>query len=221
MIEVGNMNGITILIWITIAIIAIIAIIMVKLHYRGDELEKDDGSILDNTESINKVVNAGQNILSRNKNKSPNHSNQLYPENHSQNQPLSFNDIYEEPVVYEVDNSTEYENVEYSSQNQVLVDYGNTVEKFQEPIKQNQMDIMSQNNDPNTEKHELKDLFTIDELIKESKRKDSEREKEKPTHDDEDEINELKESIKQRQEKNRKMPLLKKSSKNMKKPSMR
>ena len=55
---------------------------------------------------------------------------------------------------------------EYESQNQVLVDYGTTVEKFQEPIKQSQMDIMSQNNDPKPEKHELKDLFTIDELIR-------------------------------------------------------
>jgi (E)-4-hydroxy-3-methylbut-2-enyl-diphosphate synthase len=48
----------------------------------------------------------------------------------------------------------------------VLINYDNTVEKFQEPIKQNQMDIMTQNNDKDTS--ELKDLFTIDELIKEN-----------------------------------------------------
>ncbi|MER2013906.1 MAG: hypothetical protein ABS871_04595, partial [Methanobrevibacter sp.] len=108
------------------------------------------------------------------------------------------NDIYEEPAVYEVENNANlYNNVEYESQNQVLIDYGNTVEKFQEPIKQSQMDIMTQNNN---EKHELKDLFTIDELIKESKRKDSEREKETRNAEDDKEINELKESIKQKQE---------------------
>ena len=36
------MNDITIILWITIALIAIIAIIIVKLHYKGDELEKDE-----------------------------------------------------------------------------------------------------------------------------------------------------------------------------------
>ena len=37
------MNGITILIWITIAILGIIAVILVKLHYKGDELETEEG----------------------------------------------------------------------------------------------------------------------------------------------------------------------------------
>jgi hypothetical protein len=58
------------------------------------------------------------------------------------------------------------------------------------------MDIMTQNNKDSSE---LKDLFTIDELIKESKRKDSEREKESKTikKDEEDEeLKEIKESIK-------------------------
>jgi hypothetical protein len=56
---------------------------------------------------------------------------------------------------------------------------------------------MTQNNDKDTS--ELKDLFTIDELIKESKRKDSEREKESQNikSDVEDpELEEIKESIK-------------------------
>ena len=196
------MNGITIIIWITIAIIAIIAIILVKLHYKGEELEKDDGSILEDTGSLSNLVSAGKNILSNNGDKS--NSNQPATLNQSKpaspNKQPSFNEIYEEPVVSEVNNAN-YNNIEYESQNQVLVDYGNTVEKFQEPIKQSQMDIMSQSNNPKNEKHELKDLFTIDELIKESKRKDSEREKEAHKNDDEDkELEELKESIKQKQE---------------------
>lgn len=197
------MNGITILLWITIAIIAIIAIILVKLHYKGEELENDEGSILEDAGSINKVFSIGQSVLSRNNNNSesnnPTKLNQSKPSN-LKNKSSSYNEIYEEPVVYEVDNNS-YENIEYESQNQVLVDYGNTVKKFQEPIKQSQMDIMSRNNDPKNEKHELKDLFTIDELIKESKRKDSEREKEALKSDEEDkELTELKESIEQRKD---------------------
>ena len=46
------MNIITILIWVTIAIIAAIAIIAVKLHYRGDQLEHEEGSILPSGKSI-------------------------------------------------------------------------------------------------------------------------------------------------------------------------
>jgi hypothetical protein len=61
------------------------------------------------------------------------------------------------------------------------------------------MDIMTQNNKDTTE---LKDLFTIDELIKESKRKDSEREKESQTikREEDAELDELKESIKNKTE---------------------
>ena len=176
---------------------------MVKLHYKEDKLANNDGTTLENSESRNKIINAGKNFLSRNNNDSQSTHNQLnqdYSDDLVNN--ISFNDIYEEPVVYEVENNNNtYNNIEFESQNQVLINYDNTVEKFQEPIKQSQMDIMTQNNNPNNEKHELKDLFTIDELIKESKRKDSERKRE--THsDDDEEINELKESIKQRQEKN-------------------
>ena len=194
------MNGITIIIWIIIAIIAIVASIMVKSHYKEDKLATDEKSTLNGANSINSAINAGKNILSRDNDSSS--STPIQPNSNYDNfeNTASINDIYEEPVVYEVENDNTYRNVEYESQNQVLIDYGNTVEKFQEPIKQSQMDIMTQNNDLNNEKHELKDLFTIDELIKESKRKDSEREKESHTAEDEEEINELKESIKKRQE---------------------
>ena len=71
------------------------------------------------------------------------------------------------------------QDIEYESQNQVLINYDDKVEKFQEPMKENQMVIMNQRN--NDKKHELKDLFTIDELINESKRKDDERQKEIPS----------------------------------------
>ena len=55
------MNIITILIWITIAIIAAIAIIVVKLHYRGEELEHEEGSILPSGKSINDILSIGKN----------------------------------------------------------------------------------------------------------------------------------------------------------------
>ena len=54
------MNGITILIWITIAIIGIIAIILVKLHYKGEELETEDGSILPDTNSLSNLLSQGK-----------------------------------------------------------------------------------------------------------------------------------------------------------------
>ena len=193
------MNGITILIWIIIAIIGIAAAIMVKKHYNGDKLTNSVEPKLNDTERTNSILNSGKNILSRNHDNSESahiQPNKYDYDNIENNAPL--NNIYEEPAVYEVENNANlYNNVKYESQNQVLIDYGNTVEKFQEPIKQSQMDIMTQNNN---EKHELKDLFTIDELIKESKRKDSEREKETRNAEDDKEINELKESIKQKQE---------------------
>ena len=54
------MNGITILIWITIAIIGIIAIILVRLHYGGDELENDEGSIIPSSETISGLISQGK-----------------------------------------------------------------------------------------------------------------------------------------------------------------
>ena len=47
------MNGITILIWITIAIVGVISCILVKLHYKGDELEHDEKYIISNDYSLN------------------------------------------------------------------------------------------------------------------------------------------------------------------------
>ena len=203
------MNDITIILWITIALIAIIAIILVKLHFKGDELEQDEGSILPSTESINNALNAGKNTInsiSSNKNENPSRNRHSLSPSASQQYTNSLfkktaetspqADVY---IVPEVENNN-LKSFEYESQNQILINYDNNVEKFQEPIKQNQMDIMTQNNKDTTE---LKDLFTIDELIKESKRKDSEREKEsqKINNNEEDvELREIKESIKNKTE---------------------
>ena len=183
------MNGLTMLLWITILIIGIIAIIAVKLHYKGAELENDERSI------ISKDTIGG--ILSRDENKESDtpqtHFTQptdTYPiEEVSQD---NF-DGYIEPIV----ENNNYKNIEYKSQNQVLINYDNEVKKTQEPMTQKQVEIMT----PDNEKHELKDLFTIDELIKESKRKDSEREKEsQQIQKDDEDLTEIKESIRQRKE---------------------
>lgn len=193
------MNEITILIWITILIIGIIAIIVVKLHYKGNELEQDEGSIIPGSESINGILSKGKEKISSNKLSETTQKSQninLYPEN----TPTSNDDAYIVPEA----NNNDLPNYEYESANQVLIDYGNKVKKFQEPIKQNQMDIMTQNKEDKTE---LKDLFTIDELIKESKRKDDERDKETPKPEDDKELIELKESIKKRHE-NKSEPLI-------------
>ena len=195
------MNIITILIWITIVIIAAIAIIVVKLHYKGEQLEHEEGSILPSSESINDALNIGKS----NKNTQKIDSSKNSPRSLSPNIPQQENrnlfrsnaetksdDTY---IVPEVE-SAGAKNYEYESQNQVLINYDNNVKKFQEPIKQSQMDIMTQSNKDTSE---LKDLFTIDELIKESKRKDSEREKESQTikkDEDDAELDEIKESIK-------------------------
>ena len=193
------MNGITILIWITIAIIGIIAIILVKLHYSGEELETEQGSILPDTKSLSGIWSQGKEKISNSSinNGLSSKSTQTNTKSLYGNRPkasIEYDDAYIVPEV-EDENKVTYS---YKSENQVLINYGNDVKKFQEPIKQNQMDIMTQNNEDKTE---LKDLFTIDELIKESKRKDSEREKESQRNDEEDEeLNELKESIKRRQE---------------------
>lgn len=196
------MNLITILIWITIAVIGAISIIGIRLHYRGKELEQEEGSILPSTESIDKVLAIGKERINM-KNNTPqrNTPRSLTPNipNNEHNRNLFRNNTQttrnDDYIVPEVANS-DFSKYEYKSQNQVLVNYDDTIEKFQEPIKQNQMDIMTQNNKDTSE---LKDLFTIDELIKESKRKDNEREKESQTirkEEDDRELTELKESIK-------------------------
>ena len=208
------MNTITILIWITIAIIAAIAIIVVKLHYKGDELKHEEGSILPSTESISNTLNFGKSLTNNSKkNSSTNVTRSLSPTS-PQHEPdhslFRKKEAKSEDATYIVPETKNRDNVpqyEYESQNQVLVNYDNKVEKFQEPIKQSQMDIMNQNNEDKTE---LKDLFTIDELIKESKRKDNEREKEAQTisREEDAELIEIKESIKKRKENPVEEPLI-------------
>ena len=230
------MNGLTILLWITIFIIGVIAIIAVKLHYKGSELEKDETSILP-TDKIDDIISYGQNKVF-NSNETPEkefaqsnpendifaiedtyqddsyieHSIEEVPQDETYIEPtieeVYQDEAYIEPTIEEIyqdeayiepaieDNS--YKNIEYESPNQVLINYGNEVEKFQEPMTEKQVEIMT----PDNEKHELKDLFTIDELIKESKRKDSEREKESQqiNKEDDTELTELKESIRKRKD---------------------
>ncbi|MFM5882408.1 hypothetical protein [Methanobrevibacter gottschalkii] len=192
------MNGITILIWITIVIIGVIACILVKLHYKGNELEQDEGSIIPSTDKLNGILSQGKEKINS-KNLTNSLSSKTTRTQNSQNTKSLYGNKqhtsqdYDVYIVPEVNNKKTYE---YESENQVLIDYGDKVKKFQEPIKQSQMDIMNQNKDDKTE---LKDLFTIDELIKESKRKDNEREKEQPKVED-SELTELKESIAKKQE---------------------
>ena len=200
------MNGITILIWITIAILGIISIIIVKLHYQGEELETEQGSILPDTKSISGIISQGKDKISLGNisNGSSAKSTQTNTKSLYGNRPEASHE-YEGYIVPEVEDENKV-TYSYQSENQVLINYGNDVKKFQEPIKESQMDIMTQNNEDKTE---LKDLFTIDELIKESKRKDSERERESQRNDEEDEeLNELKQSIKRRQESTVEEPLI-------------
>lgn len=196
------MNMVTILLWITIAIIAAIAIIVVKLHYRGEQLETEEGSILPSTESINNALNFGNEKSKNTSSNPPSLSPHIPRQENNRNlfrnntETKKENDAY---IVPEVDNDN-LKNYEYHSENQVLINYNNNVNKFQEPIKESQMDIMTQNNKDTSE---LKDLFTIDELIKESKRKDSEREKESQTINkpkEDAELDEIKQSIKNKKQ---------------------
>ncbi len=187
------MNGLTIIIWITIFIIGLIAIIAVKLHYKGSELETDENSII-STDTVDGLISFGKEKISNNSNK----PKSLFPQSrNSYDYPIE--EVVEENYeIYEAPQAENhsYDNAEYESQNQVLINYRNKVEKFQEPITQSQVEIMT----PDNEKHELKDLFTIDELIKESKRKDSEREKEAQQINKDDDLTEIKESIRRRKE---------------------
>ncbi|WP_298520598.1 ATPase [uncultured Methanobrevibacter sp.] len=206
------MNGTTLLIWMNILIIAIIAIVAVKLYYMRKRESNGIGTNSFDFEFLSNALDSGKNFISNNTSKKqPKRPAQLnkVSSNKSSRKEIDYDSIsIERPVIYEVENDNK-ESYGYKSPNQVLVNYDNTVQKFQEPIKQNQMDIMTKNNDPN-EKHELKDLFTIDELIKESKRKDSEREKESQSikKDDDDDLTEIKESIKQRKENKQEEPLI-------------
>ena len=208
------MNVITILIWITIAIVAAIAIIAVKLHYGNNELETEEKTMI--SDGTNTVQNAISGIEEKITSSSDELSNDKKTQSSSffntpqNNAPASLRkegtvpDEFGDFIVPEVgDNNAN--TIEYESPTQVNINYEKEVKKFQEPIKQSQMDIMTQNkltDKKDDSKNELKDLFTIDELIKESKRKDSEREKEskRVSKDDDSDLDDLKESIKMRKE---------------------
>ena len=193
------MNGITIIIWIIIVIIAIVAIIFVKRHYNDDDIEETDDILSSNEKPIEETF---PNINTLDEKKTRPDLAPEQPEHKitfkKRTKTAPENDAY---IVPEVEKNN-LKNYEYENQNKVLINYNNKVKKFQEPIKQSQIDIMSQIN-RNKDETELKDLFTIDELIKESKRKDSQREKEskKISKDENDEeLNEIKESIKNKTE---------------------
>ena len=196
------MNEITIFIWIAIALIAIISIIIVKFYYNGKEDEKDSEIDIISEETLNEKLPIDKEKNDEAKNKNISLSPQTPKENvifkKRTNTPPK-NDGYIVPEV-EKNNLTNYD---YESQNKVLINYDNKIKKFQEPIKESQMDIMTQNI-RKKEETELKDLFTIDELIKESKRKDSQREREsrkiKKDIEEDKELDDIKESIKNKTE---------------------
>ena len=200
------MNILTIVLWLIIAAIGIISIILVKGHYNGKQIGTGGKEKLSEGNVFDDIISSGKNKIKPEHNAEPTTS--LYPNSAPNYQDNTY--IEPQKVEYEVFDTIERDdtdiNYEYKNPNQVLIDYGNKVEKFQEPIKPNQMDIMTQNN---KDKTELKDLFTIDELIKESKRKDSEREKQsqKISSDDED-LEEIKESIKKHQQEQGEEPLI-------------
>lgn len=205
------MNETLILVWVAILIIGIIAIIIVKMYFNDKEDEETEYSDFTST-PLQEIVSENDN-----ENKHKQRTNHI----------TNYFSKEEEPVIslrkegiqpdkefnpYIVpENKIPNRNISYSSQNQVLINYDDNVQKFQEPITDTQRDIMAKNNKDETtditfkktteSKHELKDLFTIDELIKESKRKDDEREKESQTMKKEVEDNsDIKESIKKNKE---------------------
>lgn len=198
------MNETLILVWAVIAIIGIIAIIVVKWYFKEKEEEPNYTEMTSNPlyeitsekKDIKERTNPISNIFSRGEEPNINLRKEgTEPEK-------EFNPY----IAPKNEENIPNKNISYSSQNQVLINYDDTVQKFQEPITDNQRDIMSQNTKKTPDvtfkkttenKHELKDLFTIDELIKESKRKDDEREKESKTIRKETEDNsDIKESIK-------------------------
>ncbi len=203
------MNETTILVWVNIAIIGIIAIIAVKLYFRKNELEKDESPLIPK-DSINELVQTGKNKIKNSQNSlsktTPTKSSvSTYFSKQNQQKGTSLRKQGQIPE----DNFNSYiipETSEEELEKPINFNYQTKVQKFQEPINKSQMDIMSKNNEnkkkENIEykkpKHELKDLFSIDELIKESKRKDDEREKESKTiKKEKEDTTEIKESIKQ------------------------
>ena len=185
------MNVMTIILWITILLIGVIAIILVKLHFQKDELEYDNSSIIPGMDNI-------QEKLSPNDNSNSQYFSNTQDAVNLRSEGSNPIDEYGGYIIPE-ERTNNVQDIEYESQNQVLINYDDKVEKFQEPMKENQMVIMNQRN--NDKKHELKDLFTIDELINESKRKDDERQKEsQKINNEKDDLTEIKESIQKNKE---------------------
>ena len=200
------MNDTLLLVWAAIAVIGIISIIIVKIYYndkKEEEYEFDDVTtktplqemVTEEIERKNNYTNERTNPISDYFSKEEEPVISLRKEGSEPEK--EFNPYIIPETSEEV---IPNRNISYSSQNQVLVNYDDNVQKFQEPITETQRDIMNQNKE-SEEKHELKDLFTIDELIKESKRKDDEREKESKTIKKETVDNsDIKESIKMKKE---------------------
>ena len=196
-----------------IAIIGVIAIVIVKFYFKDKESEEI--SLSDMTKNpLQEMVPEKKNNINKTERTNPisNYFSNDEPEITLRKEGTKADKEFNPYIVPERTEKDINRNISYSSQNQVLINYDGTVQKFQEPITETQRDIMNKNNKDNenpdvtfkktTEnKHELKDLFTIDELIKESKRKDDEREKESKTINKETEDNsDIKESIKKNQE---------------------
>ncbi|SDA66978.1 ATPase [Methanobrevibacter millerae] len=215
------MNETILLIWAIIAIVGIIAVIAVKLYYRDKDDEKEDFTNITTQNPLQEMISEQEkkNSSKINNNTKPKNpvsdyfARQNEPEITLRKEGTRANTQFDPYIVPETNrNNNMNRNISYSSQNQVLINYEDNVQKFQEPITETQRDIMNKNNneDKNSDvsytktsesKHELKDLFTIDELIKESKRKDDEREKESQTiRKEEDDNSDIKESIKKNQE---------------------
>ncbi len=214
------MNDTLLLVWAVIAVIGIVSIIIVKLYFKDKEEEEYEFDDITTRTPLQERV-AEENEKKYYYEDEPNEPITDYFSNEEE-PPITLREDeppvilreeetkpdneYDQYVIHETnENTIPNRNISYSSQNQVLVNYDDNVKKFQEPITETQRDIMSQNNrdEQSNEKHELKDLFTIDELIKESKRKDDEREKESKTIKKEIEDNsDIKESIKKNKEGN-------------------
>lgn len=207
------MNETLILVWACIAIIGVIAIVIVKFYFKDKESEEI--SLSDMTKNpLQEMVPEKKSNSNKTERTNPisNYFSNDEPEITLRKEGTKADKEFNPYIVPERTEKDINRNISYSSQNQVLINYDGTVQKFQEPITETQRDIMNKNNKDNensdvtfkktTEnKHELKDLFTIDELIKESKRKDDEREKESKTINKEIEDNsDIKESIKKNQE---------------------
>lgn len=205
------MNGTLILVWAAIAIAGIIGIIIVKVYYGEKENEKIESSDITTRTPLQEMVSEEEQKKKIERSKTQESASPVSdyfsqddePSISLRNEGAEIEETYTSYIVPEPNQEIKNRNISYSSENQVLINYDDNVKKFQEPITENQRDIMSQRNinENDEEKHELKDLFTIDELIKESKRKDDERDKESKTIRKETEDNsDIKESIRRRKE---------------------